>query len=172
MTTNLLSLSPELYAQIFSYLDPVHRTCLALSSKPLYLICRTIYKPLSLDAFTYECPVPLSNQFSLCFLYIHLQEWKPADLKYCGGCHKFCRTSNNISAGRGRCDRCSANEVGSEFLDWMRDVPSVSRFVESEFPVYQEYDLTRLDRLSANRVSLTEPQPERERTVLAALRYV
>lgn len=122
----LLSLSYELHSQILSYLDPVHSMCLGLACKHLYAIHASIYKtpPLPLNAFTYECPIPSTDLSTICFLFTHLETWKPPTLKYCGGCHKFCLTSKHTGQARQRCDRCISNRV--DYSDWthLREPPS------------------------------------------------
>lgn len=116
---NILSLPYELHRQILSYLDPVHSMCLGLTCRQLYAIHSSLHKPLPLNAFTYECPIPSTNLSTICFLFTHLETWKAQGLKYCGGCHKFCTTNNSTGCARGRCDKCFAQEVGSHNLDWM-----------------------------------------------------
>lgn len=110
---NILGLSTELYMQIFSYLDPVHATCLGLASRTLYAAYIVLHKKLPLDSFTYECPIPSTNHHTLCFLYTHLEAWKPSYLSFCGGCHKFCRPSNSsgVVPPRERCHECSQQEL-------------------------------------------------------------
>lgn len=116
---NILSLSYELHMQILGYLDPVHSMCLGLTCRQLYATHSSLCKPLPLNAFTYECPIPSTNLSTICFLFTHLETWKPRTLKYCGGCHKFCLTNNVTGPARGRCDRCFSKEGGACNLDWM-----------------------------------------------------
>jgi hypothetical protein len=117
---NLLSLSTELYMQIFSYLDPIHATCLGLASRKLYAIYVVLHRKLPLDSFTYDCPIPSTNLHTLCFLYTHLENWKPSYLSLCGGCHKFCRPnkSNGVLPPRERCRGCSRQELGQHSPGW------------------------------------------------------
>jgi hypothetical protein len=120
--TNILSLSTELLVQIFGHLDPVHSTCLGLVSRRLWVIHTSLNKKIALDAFTYECPVPSTNMSTICFLYTHLQDWKPKSLIYCGACHKFCRTNNLrgklATILHSRCDTCTSKELGRPRPEW------------------------------------------------------
>ena len=115
----ILSLSFELQMHILSFLDPVHSMCFALACKQLYAIHSTLHKPLPLNAFTYECPISSSDRVGVCHLFTHLEKWKPSDVKYCGGCHKFCLTNNPTGGARGRCNRCLEKEVGKQYFDWI-----------------------------------------------------
>lgn len=117
---NLLSLPFELHKQILGYLDPVHSMCLGLTCKQLYAIHSSLRKPLPLNAFTYECPISPTNRTSICYLFTHLETWKPSTVKYCGGCHRLCSTNNSTGPALGRCDKCSAKEPGQHLFDWMR----------------------------------------------------
>jgi hypothetical protein len=117
---SILSLPAALQIQIFSYLNPIHSMCLGLSSKQLYTVHCSLHKSIPLNAFTYECPIPSTGLSTLCHLYTHLHDWKPAHLKYCGGCQKFCSTSSHpLDNSRGRCAKCLAkDELGAYRRDW------------------------------------------------------
>lgn len=129
--TSVLSLSTEIYIQIFSYLDPVHSTCLGLIARRLYKVHFALRRKVPLDSCTYECPIPSTNLCTLCFLHTHLQDWRPRNLTYCGGCHKFCRTSNwngkHIDLLRARCDSCAP-------LSLFMDIPGGSSLSAGRLP--------------------------------------
>jgi hypothetical protein len=115
--TNVLSLSTELLVQIFGHLDPVHSTCFGLVSRRLWAIHTSLNKKIALDACTYECPVPSTSMFTICFLYTHLRDWKPKSLMYCGGCHKFCR-GKLTTILHSRCDTCRSKELVRPRPEW------------------------------------------------------
>ena len=116
---NILSLSFELQSQIPSYLDPMHSTCLGLTYKRLYAIHPSLSKITPLDAFTYECLIPSTALSTICFLFTHLESWKPPALNYCGGCRKSCRTSKASEQARQRCDRCISTHVEYHCFRWL-----------------------------------------------------
>ncbi len=110
-------LSTEILVQIFTYLDPVHSTCLALACRRLYHIHFSKYENqrIALESFTYDCPIPGSNHFTLCYLFSHLKDWKPKDLVHCWGCHKFCKSNSanktQTSPLIGKCESCTRHEL-------------------------------------------------------------
>ena len=108
----LASLSTELLLQIFSYLDPVHSTCLGLSCRRLYHIHFSKHKTVHLDAFTYECPIPNSDLLTMCYLFSHLDDWSPANLVHCWRCHKFCKSDSITQTGPlfGKCNACMRHD--------------------------------------------------------------
>jgi hypothetical protein len=108
----LPNLSTETLLQIFSYLDPVHSTCLGLVCRNLYEIHFSKHKNIPLDAFTYDCPGSKSHLSTMCYLFNHLQDWKPADLIHCWRCHKFCKSNSAAQSGPllGKCDTCARHE--------------------------------------------------------------
>jgi hypothetical protein len=118
---NLLSLSTELHVQICDYLHPVHSTCLGLVCRRLYAAHFIAHKRVPLNAFTYECPIPSTSLCTVCFLFTHLENWKPPHLKYCAGCHKFCKTHNSRQTHlpHRRCHKCYHQEPGQHSQYWM-----------------------------------------------------
>ena len=116
---NILGPPSQLHKQILNYLDPVHSMCLGLTCRQLYAIHSNPHKPSPLNTFTIECPIPSANLSTICFPFTHLETRRPGGLKNCGGCHQFCSTNNSTACARGRCDRCFAQEAGSQDLDSM-----------------------------------------------------
>ena len=105
----LSSLSTELQLQIFKYLDPVHSTCLGLTSKHFYALHCSLHQRIPLDACTYDCPVS-GERTSICFLSNHLQNWKPQNLSYCFNCHKF-RPRVGVEVWAWRCEKCCHDDA-------------------------------------------------------------
>jgi hypothetical protein len=71
-SSQLASLSTELLLQIFSYLDPVHSTCVGLACRRLYQIHFSKHKRIPLNAFTYDCPISKSHLLTMCYLFSHV----------------------------------------------------------------------------------------------------
>jgi hypothetical protein len=121
----LPALSTELLLQIFSHLDPVHSTCLGLACRRLYHVYSLKHKKIPLDAFTYDCPIPSSNLSTMCYLFHHLEDWKPAHLMHCWRCHKFGESDSFTQTGPlfGKCIACVQHEHNhSQSSSWQFSV--------------------------------------------------
>jgi len=113
----LPSLPTEALLQIFSYLDPVHSTCLGLACRRLYNVYSLNHRKIPLDAFTYDCPIPDSNLSTMCYLFHHLEDWKPAHLMHCWRCHKFGESNSVAQTGplSGKCVACVQHEQNHSY---------------------------------------------------------